>query len=207
MHEYRQHGIKHPYIKLLILLSFATGLGSAIHHAIPTDFTLFLDGIPIYLIMSIIIFLFAQLIFALSFRISLFIAIFYIIILAIASPYIPIQTIPVMKFYLVHTIVFIPLIIVSFFKSGKTAFQLLGSLALFWVGLYFFFLDKPICNISPTGTHMLWHLFSSMSFYLLTRFFLEYYKNNRFNMKKESSSFNSSSTAFPNLRIRQSWLI
>lgn len=176
LQEYRHHNIKHPYIKLLILLSFATGVGSTIHHAIPTDFTLFIDGVPIYLILSIIIFLFAQLIFSLSFRLSLFIAVLYAVVLALASPYLPIETIPAMKFYLVHTIVFIPLILVSCVKSGQTAFQLVTSLGLFWIGMYFFFLDKPICNFSPMGTHMLWHMFSSLSFYFLTRFFIEYYK-------------------------------
>jgi len=34
-------------------------------------------------------------------------------------------------------------------------------------------IDRPLCDVMPTGTHFLWHVFSGLTAYLMTRSVLE----------------------------------
>jgi hypothetical protein len=51
--------------------------------------------------------------------------------------------------------------------------DLAAAAASFAVAMVFHRADRPLCDVLPTGTHFLWHLFSGLTAYLMTRAVLE----------------------------------
>jgi len=51
--------------------------------------------------------------------------------------------------------------------------DLAAAAASFTVAMVFHRIDRPLCDVMPTGTHFLWHVFSGLTAYLMTRSVLE----------------------------------
>ena len=51
--------------------------------------------------------------------------------------------------------------------------DLAAAAASFMVAMVFHRADRPLCDVLPTGTHFLWHLFSGLTAFLMTRAVLE----------------------------------
>lgn len=57
---------------------------------------------------------------------------------------------------------------------GDPAWRVLAAAAAsFSVAMVFHRADQPLCGMLPTGTHFLWHVFSGLAAYLMTRVVLE----------------------------------
>ena len=57
---------------------------------------------------------------------------------------------------------------------GDPAWRTLAAAAAsFAVAMVFHRADRPLCDVLPTGTHFLWHLFSGLTAYLMTSTVLE----------------------------------
>jgi len=57
---------------------------------------------------------------------------------------------------------------------GDPAWRMLAAAAAsFAVAMVFHRMDRPLCDLVPTGTHFLWHVFSGLAAYLMVRVVLE----------------------------------
>ena len=171
--------------KLFSIIIFLIGIGSLSLHAIPNNFTGFLDVFFIvlfifYYLLNIYKYLNIKKYTSISLSI-LFIIICYLFgnyfsasLLASSSYYFPI----VIHLYLIY---FYLLINKRVYKQYN--YFLIIAL-LFSFSLLIRTIDKNLCNINAYGTHFIWHITNSIVLYLLVKFL--YLRSNRPSPKKPS---------------------
>ena len=163
--------VKDKGIHLLFLTSILIGFGSIAHHTVPTNFTLLLDGIPIYIFLY---FGFCQILDILTEKKelafllpSLYIFLNIFISLFIHLPIDSNALTPIINLFL-----FIPIIFIFYKRFGNKTNLFSLSLGFYALATIFFVLDEIICNQLPFGTHFLWHIFNAAAIYYFVKFII-----------------------------------
>lgn len=165
----RKNRIKEKGIITLFIGSVLIGLGSIAHHAVPNNFTLLLDGLPIYLFLFLALY---HLIHALipNKGYSVLLSVIYVFVnflapIAIRIPFDPNAVTPILN------LAFLLLITVFLSRKYKKPTNfLIWAMGSYTLATVFFLLDEKICSQFPIGTHFLWHIFNAMTIYFLVRF-------------------------------------
>ena len=153
------------YFPWLILL---ISLGSASYHSYRSSATLLFDALPVYIFLGFSLFLLLRKLVKST-----------VLTAGIIGLFILIQVFLTVNFssflngsirHIASAILLLILIIWTYKKFGKTAFQLGLIFLVYIVGIFFRTIDFQICPVFSTGTHFLWHLFVAWGAYLIVRF-------------------------------------
>lgn len=165
----KKNKIKDKGIYLLFIASILIGLGSISHHTIPNNFTLLLDGLPIYIFLFVGL---SQLLYILTnnrfwavLLTTLYVLLNFFAPIVIKLPFDPNAVTPI-----VNLVFLLPIILIFYKRFGSKTNVLTFSFGLYALATTFFLLDEKICYQFPIGTHFLWHIFNAISIYYLVRY-------------------------------------
>lgn len=160
-----------PYL-LLPLFMLVTGLSSILWHSYPSYTTLILDSL------SVVFFLLTAWMIYFQKMLGNYIKALLGVAILLAVTMTPILIFP--EFFTTATernilaiVVFIIILILSYFKIGKDVLRLMLPTALFIVAILFREIDMVVCSHFPIGTHFLWHIFNSIAAYFFVYFVLK----------------------------------
>lgn len=158
--------------KVILLLILLIGVGSFLWHTIRNPYTLLLDAIPVALIVALITYillskLIEKKLFALLIVALLLAGRFFI------SSFAPTDSISSLIRNGINAIVFLVLIIWTFKKYGKVAFEGLIVLVIYLLAITMRTVDLEVCSTFSMGTHFLWHIFNALAVYLAVRFLMK----------------------------------
>lgn len=164
----RKNKNKNLVIKLMFYLTILIGVGSTLWHASRNPFALLLDALPILILLTIILY---SLISSLATpKLGKFLVVLFVLI-QVTIFLTPARTL--LNGTISHFISFLISIPIAIwvYKKDKTNIQfLMSGIFLYGLGILFRYIDLIICNLTPLGTHFLWHFFNSISILLIVRF-------------------------------------
>ncbi len=153
-------------ISLLIILTFAVGIGSGLWHTFPNRVTYLLDVIPIFLFQIAFILIYAFKILKWN-KISIIVSTLLFAVITLLTG---------MSEVLNGSIAYIPTLVVlivfglfHYFINFNKRYILIVASVLFLIALIFRTIDLAVCSTIPIGTHFLWHIFNGAVLYLATK--------------------------------------
>jgi len=163
----RRHSTLNPEIWMLIVLSVAIGIGSALFHTFATSWSRVLDVLPILLFQMTFIWLYLRRIVSIhpvivAIGIAAFLA---VVLFARRFP-------ETLNGSLPYAPVFLVLLGFGLYHFWRCAYErpvLLAAAGVFLLALFFRSIDMIVCPSFPTGTHFLWHVLIGVVPYLSMR--------------------------------------
>jgi len=157
-----------PSIKLLPYVITAIGLGSMSFHSFRSEFTNYLDIIPILIFMLLSVYTILQKTFRNVSTVKMLFILFGIV--QIASYYLFRYYIYGIVPYVITLTLLIILGIRLYKQHGSRMVRLfVPPLLSFFVALVFRNMEFGICSSIQTGTHFLWHIFAALTTLLTVR--------------------------------------
>lgn len=149
--------------------SILIGLGSISHHTFPDNFTLLLDGLPIYIFLflglsQLLYILMGNKIKAIS-LILVYVLLNFFAPIVIKIPFDPNAITPI-----INIVFLLPIIFIFYKRFGTKTNKLTLSFGFYALATIFFLLDEKICSQFPLGTHFLWHIFNAFAVYYLVSY-------------------------------------
>jgi len=153
---------------LLIIIVFATGVGSFLFHTFATRWAALSDVIPIALFIHIYLFFALKRFLGLPWWAALgCVAAFFAV-----TPFIGQATAPLVGSSAGYVPALLAIFVVGglFYRSNSgLGAQVLVTGIVFALSLTFRTLDEPLCDQLAFGTHFLWHILNSIVLFLLLR--------------------------------------
>ena len=160
-------------IKILILLIFIIGIGSALWHITALYWALLTDQIPILLFINLFLLSCLYRVFQVTPLKILAIFLLYQAVNTGLQLTLPAQFLNGSIFYL-PTLIFLMLITVASYTSRPDhAKTFLISTILFFIALVFRTLDLEICADLTIGSHFIWHILIAMTIFYLMHLLLD----------------------------------
>ena len=153
---------------LLIVIVFATGVGSFLFHTYATRWAMLTDVIPIALFIHIYLF------FALKRFLELpwWAALGIVIAFFVATPFVAEAVAPLVA----SSAGYVPALLAIFvvgaifvLKNQRLGTQVLLTGVVFAASLTFRTIDEPLCEQIMVGTHFLWHILNAVVLFALLR--------------------------------------
>jgi hypothetical protein len=154
-------------IWVLIGLMVAIGIGSFLFHTYATNWTRFLDVLPILLFQFVFMWVYMRKIIELEFIYAAGLLILYIFFALLGRQF-P-QILNGSLSYATTIILLLSLGLYHLIDKKRERFILLVALAVFSLALFFRTIDTMICPYFPIGTHFLWHIINGVLVYLSAR--------------------------------------
>lgn len=158
--------------KVVPILIVSIGVGSFLWHATRYPYALILDAVPVALSFALITYIFldkliGNKILALLIAILLLPARFFI------SSFAPTDIISSLIRNLINATAFLVIILWTFKKYGKVAFEGFGILIIYLFAITMRSVDLQVCPTFYIGTHFLWHILNALAVYLALRFLIK----------------------------------
>lgn len=164
--------VKDRGIYLLFFTSILIGFGSVSHHAVPNNFTLVLDGLPIYLFL--IFGIYKLLYILLKNKLTAFLlTLLYLLINFLAPIFVQLPFDMNAITPIINLLFLLMLIFVFYKRFGSKTNLFVFSFVSYAFATLFFIIDEKICAVIPFGTHFLWHIFNAAAVYYFVRFIIE----------------------------------
>lgn len=152
----------------LIVIVFATGVGSFLFHTFATRWALLTDVIPIALFIHLYLLIALRRYLELHWVICVSIVIGFLVL----SPMVGEVWAPLIGSSAGYIPALGAIFVVGGFyypKNRQLALWVLGTGCVFALSLTFRTLDLPVCDGFPLGTHFLWHMLNAVVLFLLLR--------------------------------------
>lgn len=164
--------IQQVEFKAVLILILFLGFGSFLWHATRNSYTLILDVVPAALSFAVITYIFLRnlignKLLALSIALLLLPTRFFI------SSFAPTDIISSLIRNLINATTFFLIILLSFRKYGKIAFEGLVVLTVYLAAIIMRIVDLQVCQTFPLGTHFLWHILDALAVYLVIKFIIK----------------------------------
>lgn len=161
----RQHGRAALSTNTLLLLLLAIGFGSSAYHSWPSEWTLWLDVIPILLFQLAFLGVYQHSQISPS-RLLLFASYGLFVLLTALMAQSPVSLNGSIA-YATPLLMLIMLASLGALRGVIEFWRMTTAIGLFMVSLLFRSLDQSLCASFGIGTHFIWHLLNSVVLYLL----------------------------------------
>lgn len=158
--------------KIVLILILLVGFGSFLWHATRNSFTLLLDIVPTALTFTLITYIFLSKLMQ-NRLLALLIAMLLLPVRFFISSFAPTDIISSLIRNSIIFTTFLVLIVWSFKKHGRIAFEGLSVLVIYLLAISTRGIDLQVCPTFNIGTHFLWHIFNALAAYLALRFLIK----------------------------------
>ncbi|MCK5191748.1 MAG: ceramidase domain-containing protein [Methylococcales bacterium] len=165
-HGHRLGRLSYP-IWVLIGLMVSIGIGSFLFHTYATNFTRFLDVLPVLLFQFVFMWVYIRRIIQVRmiYAIGLLVVYIFFALLGRQFPHLLNGSFS----YIPAILLLLGLGLYHLIDKKRERFILLVALAVFSLALFFRTIDTMICFYFPIGTHFLWHIINGVLVYLSAR--------------------------------------
>jgi len=161
---------KQLYVRLLLLLLLAIGLGSALFHTFATRWAMLADVIPILLFQLVFLGAYAGRVMRLPWHgVSLLLLVFLALGRVVLSMELPVNG---SDSYFVPLLFLTGFGVYQFVTLKNERYLLLLAAVIFLLSLTLRSTDQTVCEYFPLGTHFLWHLLNAFVLYLCVRAYM-----------------------------------
>lgn len=160
------------YIESLIATVAVIGIGSASFHAVPNNFTLLLDVVPIYVFVQAVLILLLKKLIRSWLYVGMFTAAFAVVLIS-ALIYVPITVLNGSTPYVIILSSLVGILCWYLKEYGRLALRLLPVLLLFSFAIAARSIDQFACSSVPFGTHFIWHSLAAAASYFAIAFLIQ----------------------------------